>query len=67
MATITSRFNSSSLVNMVAQLEAWVESSQDALDNAENADYPNDERCYSLEQRIDRLNEAIDILYEIKS
>ncbi|HEY4492455.1 MAG TPA: hypothetical protein VI958_10690, partial [Acidobacteriota bacterium] len=51
---------------MIANLEGWIEQTEDTLDNAENADYPNDDRIETLQARIDALNEALDALNEIE-
>ena len=51
---------------VTAELEAWIESSQDALDNAESMDSPNEDRIEALANRIDALQAALDALQEIE-
>lgn len=44
------------------KLEEMKEAKADVLDNAENAEYPNEERCSLLEEQLDILETAIDDL-----
>ena len=60
------RYTKPSLVKLIAQLEAWTESSQDALDTEESRDYPSDVRVDMLTNRIDALQQAIESLQEIE-
>lgn len=66
MIQVTTRFNIRSLANMIAQLEAWIESSQESLDNEELREHPNNERVDSLTDRLDNLNSALDSLSQIE-
>lgn len=51
---------------VLAELETWRDTSQDALDNAENADSPNEARIGALQTRIDALEAAIEALEGIE-
>ena len=51
---------------VLQELEAWRDSSQDTLDNVENADYPNESRIETLSGRIEALEAAIDALEGIE-
>ncbi len=46
-------------------LEMLQEQKQDALNNAEGAEYPNDERIEKLQDQIDILEEAAQMLGEV--
>ena len=48
------------------ELTAWIESTGDALDTAESADYPNDERIDKLQTRLDALEAALEALGDIE-
>jgi len=52
------RVTRATFAKWVTDLEETIEAKQDALDNAENADSPNDER-------IDKLGEEVGALEEI--
>lgn len=65
MAT-TPRYSIIQIQRMMADLEAWIESSSDALNNEEAKDYPNEDRLDNLNTRIDALQAAYDALAEIE-
>lgn len=68
-ATATSaatRYNARSLATTIAQLQGWLEQSENTLANEESRDYPNDERVDSLNERIDALTAAIEALEGIE-
>lgn len=60
------RYSITSVKKIIGQIEEWIESSQDTLDNAESADYPNEERIEKLTDRISNLEEAKETLAEIE-
>ena len=62
----TVRYNKRSLEKIVDQLKAWIDSSQDSLDNEESRDYPNEDRVSMLGERIESLQAAVDSLEEIE-
>lgn len=64
--TGTVRYSITSVAKMIAQLEAWLDSSQKSIDNEEARDYPNDERLEELEARIEALESAKVALEEIE-
>jgi prefoldin subunit 5 len=43
-------------------LEGMKDAKQEVLDNAENADYPNEEKIEGLQTQVDILEEAFDSL-----
>jgi len=47
------------------ELEAMKEAKQEVLDNAEYADYPNEERVEKLQNQVNILEEAFDNLESI--
>ena len=51
---------------MREQLDEWINTSSDVLNNEEAKDYPNEERIDSLNTRIDALQAAYDALGEIE-
>ena len=59
------KYNSISLRQVIAELEGWIEQTEDSLDTAESADSPNDERIDMLQDRIDNLQAAVDALSAI--
>lgn len=61
------RYNSRSLANLVAQLQGWIEQSEETLSNEEGKDYPSEDRIETLNARIDSLTEAVDALEGIDS
>ena len=46
-------------------LEMFQEHKQNALDNEENRDYPRDERLEKLQEQVDILEDAAKLLEEI--
>jgi len=44
------------------KLEGMKEAKADALDNAENAEHPNEERCSLLQEQLDILETSFDDL-----
>ena len=60
----TTRYSIVGVRNMIAQLEAWIEQSEETLGNAEDAG--NDERVDMLETRIAALEAARDELDAIE-
>lgn len=50
----------------MAQLDEWINQSNDTLCNEESRDYPNEERMDMLNNRIDQLQEAYDALQGIE-
>lgn len=46
----------------IETLELLRDAKQEVLDNAENADYPNEERIDTLTQQVDALTEAIEAM-----
>lgn len=60
------RYSITGVKRILAELEAWLEQSQDSLDSEEGRDYPNDERLDRLTQRVDSLQQAYDALDEIE-
>lgn len=56
------RYNVRSLAATIAQLQGWLEQSEDTLANEESRDYPNGERIDDLNARVDGLNAAIEAL-----
>lgn len=56
--TDVKRYSIVQVRRMVAELDAWIESTQDALDNAEDAATPNEERIDKLQTRLDALTNA---------
>lgn len=65
MATMV-KYNIRSVQSMMAQLQEWIDSSQDTLNNEESKDYPNDDRVTMLTDRIDALQNAYDALEGIE-
>lgn len=51
---------------VLAELEDWRDTSQEALDNAESADSPNEARIDALQTRLDALEAAIEALEGIE-
>jgi septal ring factor EnvC (AmiA/AmiB activator) len=60
------RYNIKSVQSMIAQLEAWIEQTEETLGNAEDAEYPNEERIDKLNERLASLEQAKDALEEIE-
>lgn len=60
------RYNIKSVQSMIAQLEAWIEQTEETLGNAEDADYPNEERIDKLNERLASLEQAKEALEEIE-
>ena len=51
---------------VMAELKSWIETSEETLDNAESADYPNDGRIDKLQTRLEALNDALNALGDIE-
>ncbi len=77
MVTKNRRYSITAVRAMIDELQEWLDSSQETLDNAESADYPNDEFIWleppsdalcidKLQMRCDSLQEAIDALENIE-
>lgn len=64
--TADKRYSIIQIRRVIGELESWRDASQDALENAESADYPNEERIEKLAVRIDALETAIDALEGIE-
>ena len=64
-AKAATRYNVRSLQTVIDQLKGWMDQTEDTLGNAQDADYPNDERIESLENRLSSLEEARDALQAI--
>lgn len=62
----TTRYNIKSVQNMMLQIEAWIDQTEETLGNEESKDYPNDERLESLEERRSALQDAYDALRGIE-
>lgn len=60
------RYDIRSVAKMIAQLDAWIEQTEETLGNAEDAEYPNEERIDKLNERLDALNEAKEALENIE-
>ena len=65
MATGT-RYNIASVRNMIAQLDDWLEQSEETLSNEELKDYPSEDRMERLNVRIEALEAASQALGEIE-
>ena len=52
--------------SIITKLENTLEKVQEYLDNAENAEYPNDDRIDNLQNEIDCIQEAIEALENIE-
>ncbi len=61
-----SRYSITGVQKMIGELDEWIVGSQSTLDNAESADYPNDERIEALTERIEALEAAKEALEEIE-
>ena len=59
------KYNIRSLQNIKEIIGDWIEQTQDTISNAENADYPNEDRISNLEDRMNNLQESFDALEEI--
>jgi capsule polysaccharide export protein KpsE/RkpR len=59
------RYNRIALGKVISTLQEWVDQTQETLDNAESADYPNEDRIDTLQTRIDSLQESVDALDNI--
>jgi hypothetical protein len=64
MSTVR-KYNRASLDNIITELEAWIEQSEDTLGNEESRDYPNEDRLDMLQTRIDQLQQASEALQGI--
>ena len=63
---MTTRYSTTAVNKLIEQLDGWINGSQDTLDTAESADYPNEDRIDKLTERINALTEAKSSLEEIE-
>lgn len=59
-----SKLNRKSFSKLIEDLEETKESKEEALDNANDAEYPNEERIDKLENECNLLDEMISLVQE---
>ncbi len=63
MVNVYTRYDKRVVAGLVGQLEAWIESTEETLSNAEDAN--NEERIDMLSERLENLEAARDALQNI--